>query len=267
MPVTCARLAVHSSSQVRASTSAALLLGALTFSLAACGDASEAPSEPDPRTPVVAGSSTPTPPAAPEYDTEFTISGPDISDGAEQEFGADGAVDGTAAAVELSETAFYDDQCIVTAPGENADECAYSLGDSMTPSAREDWNQSVKDFIDDSENDDYGSSEGSALVLSLCFYGAMVGVQEMDGQKFRANATGPVMVNKKISNVTTGVAADGRLSVAMKSSADMRLLVDDEPRLWHLGRTITYYMVKTNNGWKVDAWNGTWAKKGMSADQ
>lgn len=260
-------LVAESWSRVRRKAAAAFVVGAMTFSVGACGSAPEQPTAAETVAPVASAPLTPGDQV--RYDTTFETAEPTINPAAATKFGRGEALAGTDAAVSFSERYFYDDDAVTTKGGVDLDKYATPLGQHMTPTARADWNTSVKGFVTDVKNGELGANKGSWDVLSVTFYGAMAGTnKDSEGKVTVANPDGPVMVNKTIENVTTGVATDGRLSVSMKSSADMRLLIDGQPKRWHLTRDITYYMVKDSSGvWKIDAWSGNWAPGKVTAEK
>ena len=182
-----------------------------------------------------------------------------VSKAATSKFGRDGAVAGAEAALAFSERAFYDDECMTTKPGRNVDKCAYALGDYMTPSSRTDWNNAVRTFVKKARDGEYDKDEAFSTVYSLCFYGGMPGETKDEKGRTITASDGPVWVNKNVRKVSTDLTNDGRLEVALKSSADMRVTVDGKPKAWTVDRDVTYYMVENDGEWKIDAWRGRWA--------
>lgn len=266
-------LVAESWSRVRRRAAAAFMVGALTFSVGACGNAPSQATPDDTAAPVAGAPVTPQPSngSPREYDSTYEVAEGTASNEAVERFGPREAAQGTALAIDTSQDYFWDEESVTSMPGEDADEHAYSLAERMTPATAEQWRETVDEFIANSKEGNYGAGQNGRDFLSISFYGgaAFDNAVDKDGNTVTVAPEGPVVVNPTLSKVTTGLTADDRLSVEIEGSAGLRVVVGGKPKVWNLTRSITYYMVqdKDQGEWLIDAWSGSWNTTGFTKDR
>lgn len=241
-------LVAESFSRVRRRAATAFLVGALTMSVGACGNTGNASVAPDRAEHVAAAPATP----ESQYDTTYNDVKPSVSPEAVAKYGEKEAAAGTDTAVTIvEEMAFNDANLTAEAPA--GKDKVLSVCDYMTADAAGDYTRAVNAYANAAPAD-RGKTAGD--VWSMTLYDPYTDTN-FDGKPVSMASEGPAAVNQKIRSVKTALDDDGRLVVTVKSSADLRIDIANDPHLFHIDRDTTYYMVKTGDGWKIDGWNGT----------
>lgn len=247
-------LVAESWSRVRRRAAAAFVVGALTFSVGACGTVPDADRGPVSAEPVAAA---PTTPGA-AYDTEYAVAQPTISKEAVEAFGAKEAAAATTLATEVAQEWNFNEKAIV-GQVEDPAAVAYVLhaGDEMTPELRKEWTGNVNEYVRAAKSGGALSGDVISNVYSYTFFDAFI---EIEDAGWAPAPEGPVVVNQKISKISTTPTTDGRLLVVVSSQADLRTLNTEKgkSKLWAFSRDTSYYMSKTPDGWKISAWNTSW---------
>lgn len=191
-------------------------------------------------------------PAASDWDTTFKTVTPRISRDAIKKYGPKGAAEGTDAAVQVTlDYAF--DQELMAAPAGQDEDAALAMTRDMTASGAQDWRTAVKTYNSGAK----GREEKGGLVMSLTLYSAW-SFEQLEGKETLGVQTeGPAAVNPRIKSVNTTLLPDGRLSVHVLSSANVRLVKRHKPVQMKIDRDQTFWMMTTPTGWKVDGWTGS----------
>lgn len=243
-------LVAESWSRVRRKAAAAFLVGAVTFSVGACGTAPASSQSDDSRAEHTA--SAPKTPGAAQFNTEFKQVKPTISPEATAKFGQD-AKTGTDFVVKqiVEKDSFNDD----LARGGNASkDDVVAASDKMLPDAKRDWNKAITTYDQEVEAG-MVSEKATGSVYIYTFYNMP---QAMKGTGASVASDGPVFVNRKTSKVRSTVQ-DNRLAVTVAASSDVRVEGGAQEGLWPMKKETTYYMAKDADGnWKIDGWYGSY---------
>jgi hypothetical protein len=241
-------LVAESFSRVRRRAATAFLVGALTMSVGACGNTGTADATPDRAEHVAAAPATP----GPQYDTTYNDVKPSISQDAVTRYGSAEVNAATDEAVTVSEEFGFNSD-FLTAEAPEGKDGLLAAADHMTPDAARDWVKNVNAYAN-AAPEDRAASSGN--VWSLALYDPYTNAA-MGGKSVSMTTDGPAAINQRIKSVRTSLDGDGRLVVSVKSSADLRINLDQQPNLFHIDRDMTYYMAKTGDGWKIDGWSGS----------
>lgn len=222
-----------------------LLLGILVFS--SCGVGS--PGDGGVAAPAKGSSSSGSPDTdAPAWDTTYEESRPRIDDAALAKFGKADAQAGTDLAVDVTREMAFNQQLMVAQVPEGK-QTLLAMTKHMTSSMARDWRNTVAMFTTGTKEQ---KGEVAEDMYSVTFYGAFERGRKFHGKPFDVNRTGPIAVNPEIKSVKTSVDTLGRLQVKVASQADLRVTHGDSNRVMSVDRDATYYIVKTDGGWKID---------------
>jgi hypothetical protein len=194
-----------------------------------------------------------TPSSGDQWDTIYKTARAHIAFDAASTFGAHHAEAGTNQAVALTKEMAFSQQLLVAKRPEGK-QTVLDVTRHMTPSCAKDWSHTVDMFVDGSDKQRVDAAKD---VYPLTFYDAFDG-GKVKGKPLNINREGPAAVNPEIKSVQTSLDSLGRLAVEVKSSADLRVTLGDAPRAMHLDRKITYWLVETAHGWKVDGFQGNY---------
>lgn len=254
-------IVAESWSRVRRKAAAAFVVGALSFSVGACGNVPDEDRGPIAAEPVVSAPLTP----GSEYDTTYDVAKPVISDDAVKAFGAKDAAKVTAMGTEIAQEWGFNEKAIL-GQAEDPAAVAYVLtaGDDMTEAVQQEWAGNVNEYVRAVNSGNAVPQEVGSRVYTYTYFDAF---HEAEESGWVPASEGPVVVNQKISKVTTTPTTDGRLAVEVKSQADLRINKGGKPKLWGFSRETTYYMTKTADGWKVSAWHTAWTTANLVPDK
>jgi hypothetical protein len=172
-----------------------------------------------------------------------------MSKDAVAEFGAKGVAQGTSTAVDFTMEYAFDPQMLRAQFGEHV-ASVLAMTRSMGPNAARDWTQAVQEY----NSGKAGRDKRGGLVMSLTLYAAWSGDKP---DKMYVAPKGPAAVNPRLLSVRSSVDDRGRLAVDVKSSAQVRLVVNKKRVRMKIDRTQTFWMVKGSAGWKIDGWTGS----------
>lgn len=247
-------LVAESFARVRRRAAAAFLAGALTFSVGACGNVPEAEAPPA-QTPVATAPAAPAVPVGEYdtgYDTEYEVASQvSVGRDAEAKYGAARVAAAMEQSRELVQDYAFNPEFINAEWGERRGDLLRAGTEHMTPDAAKDWRRMVRQVTEGTPAE---RDKSLSVVYAYTFYAPFS--QTKDGTT--PVTDGPAVVNPRITSTSSSLDSYGRLKVEVKSVADVRLLRDEVPTVAKIKRTSTFYLVPSQQGWKVDGWVGSY---------
>ena len=246
----------------RAIISTTLATGVLTAVLAAsltgCGSGQrkEGAAAADPNAPTATGQATGTPSTSEEStlggrtpDTTFKTADPELYPDVTARYGTPVAAKVTDQALTVLTETTYADAVITAAPPAQQDVVA-ALADLMTTDSDAEWRGIVKRHAAATTNEQLQHSK----VFTLAFWG-LLPQEGLGDATTLPPADGPVVINPEVRRVQTWLVDDGRIAVKVKVAVDLRMLLNDKPRV--LGATGTHrlWYKQVNGAWLLDGWN------------
>ena len=241
--------------RVRRKAAAAFLIGALTFSVGACGTPSNGPVEPMQAQTVAGAPADPSATAKPSQPAEsteavWTVKNITYSKDAVAKFGKEDLKAAGDFTVETMREYSLSEQMIEgTADGTHkAEHKAWLLkaSENMTTSCAKDWASTVNTYMKAANpGQETAARDG---VRSLSSYGLY--------QQENIPTDTPTVENQTVQSMALSPTADGRLSVKVQSSATLNFTNQGKPGRSDATRDQDFFLKQVDGHWKIDGWHG-----------
>lgn len=238
--------------RVRRTATAAFVVGAITFSLGACGTTgNDQPVDPIRAEHVASANVDPTAAASPTAEASpWKVKDVQIQQRAVDLYGQDMAEKGADMAETLARDYGFNENSVKYPSGEGvaaSRKWMLEARKDMTPSAAADWTKTVDSYFAGKEFSSENPAWGN--IMSYTSYGLYSkGMYPAEGT--------PISENPTIKSLEVDVAADGRLWVTMKSSITYNFVNEGEAMQSVATREQELWLTRSGDQWKIDGWKG-----------